>query len=208
MHLLNDKISKRKFLIRMAKKKIKKGSGSQIPRDKQIQFTQKLPKLDEILKETPYVIVSGMATRMYMPERMTLDVGILVFSDESSYLDKELEDSSCEYVGPLSIGGVTWKLPEGTMLDIIVSQAPWAENAIKTNKIGPDGLPHIDLPFLVIMKLESGRTQDIADISRMLGFADESMLNEVRSLIDKYMPDELEDLESLITLGKLETSQN
>ena len=37
----------------------------------------------------------------------------------------------------------------------------------------PDGLPIIDLPYLVLMKLSASRTQDLADISRMLGLADE-----------------------------------
>ncbi len=205
MYLLNDKIFKRKFLIDMVKKRVNKGSGSQNQFNGSSAFSQTLPKLDTIFKHTPYVIVGGMATRMYMPERMTLDVNILIRATESSNLDKELMDSSRSLIGPLSIGGATWKLPDGTFLDVIVSQAPWAEKAIDTHKIGPDGLPYVDLPFLIIMKLESGRTQDIADISRMLGFANESMHN-VRNIIEKHMPHELEDLESLITLGKLETS--
>ena len=54
------------------------------------------------------------------------------------------------------------------------------------------------------MKLTASRTQDLADISRMVGGASDSLLQEVRSIIQVYLPSATEDLESLITLGKLE----
>jgi hypothetical protein len=38
----------------------------------------------------------------------------------------------------------------------------------------------------------------------MLGGADEAALDEVRDAVRMYRPDDLNDLESLITLGKLE----
>ncbi len=56
------------------------------------------------------------------------------------------------------------------------------------------------------MKLEASRTTDISDISRMLGQANEVELNEVRKAIEIYDPNSLEDLESLIILGKIEMS--
>ncbi len=39
----------------------------------------------------------------------------------------------------------------------------------------------------------------------MLGQADDDSLNKVRAFFRQYSPDDLEDLESLIKLGKLET---
>jgi hypothetical protein len=54
------------------------------------------------------------------------------------------------------------------------------------------------------MKLQASRAQDIADLSRMLGGADEELLGQFRAVVKTYMDDALEDLESLITLGKLE----
>mgnify|MGYP001252823881 CR=1 FL=1 len=63
----------------------------------------------------------------------------------------------------------------------------------------------IALPYLVLMKLEASRVQDLADISRMLGLADDPALDQVRAVVRTYMDDAREDLESLIALGKLET---
>jgi len=56
----------------------------------------------------------------------------------------------------------------------------------------------------VLMKLEASRLQDIADLARMLGLASESERERVRAAVARYVPDALEDLESLIYLGMLE----
>ena len=58
----------------------------------------------------------------------------------------------------------------------------------------------VDLP----MKFNASRTIDLGDIARMLGLADESALAQVRDVFRQFAPDGLEDLESLIALGKLE----
>lgn len=65
-------------------------------------------------------------------------------------------------------------------------------------------MPYIDLPYLILMKLRSSRVQDIADISRMMGCADEKEILRVKQVIQNNSPEDLEDLESLIYLGKLE----
>ncbi|MCC7531906.1 MAG: hypothetical protein IT342_25615 [Candidatus Melainabacteria bacterium] len=60
------------------------------------------------------------------------------------------------------------------------------------------------MPYLVLMKLHAGRPQDLADIARMLGQASDELLDRVRSLFARYAPADCEDIESLISLGKLE----
>ncbi len=52
--------------------------------------------------------------------------------------------------------------------------------------------------------LSASRTQDLADVSRMLGLADETQLIQIRAIIKQYLSNAEEDLESLILLGKLE----
>lgn len=66
------------------------------------------------------------------------------------------------------------------------------------------GYPVLKLPYLVLMKLESSRTQDLGDLSRMLGLAAEEDLEQVRSAVRQFAPDAAEDIESLIFLGRLE----
>ena len=76
--------------------------------------------------------------------------------------------------------------------------------ALNTAVRDADDRPFVSLPFLVLMKLESGRLQDLADISRMLGCADEASVDEVRTIIAQYRPQDMDDLESMHHLGKLE----
>jgi hypothetical protein len=63
------------------------------------------------------------------------------------------------------------------------------------------------LPYLVLMKVESGRAQDLADAARMLGLASEEHRRETRTVLQRYAREALEDLESLITLGRLEMGE-
>ncbi len=61
-------------------------------------------------------------------------------------------------------------------------------------------------PYLALIKLEASWTNDLSDISRTLGQAIDRDLDLVRSAIEMYASNSLEDLESLIMLGKLEIS--
>lgn len=71
--------------------------------------------------------------------------------------------------------------------------------------LDPAGYPVLGLPYLVLMKLWSTHTQDLADVSRMLGLANDEQLDEVRTAVSRYSPQDREDLESLIFLGRTET---
>lgn len=65
------------------------------------------------------------------------------------------------------------------------------------------------MPYLALMKFQASRLQDIADLSRMLGQAGEPQLEQVRAIFSQYAgPDDIEDLESIIGLGRLETSSD
>lgn len=66
------------------------------------------------------------------------------------------------------------------------------------------GLPVLPLPYLVLMKFNASRTIDLGDITRMVGLADADALAQVRNVFRQYAPNDVEDLESLIRLGKLE----
>ena len=57
------------------------------------------------------------------------------------------------------------------------------------------------------MKLQASRGIDIGDLTRMLGGADETALDVVRKTVKTYLYDAVEDLESLIVLGKLERGE-
>lgn len=167
---------------------------------------QPLYDLRQLIRKTRFLLVGGLATRHYMPERTTLDTDILVLAEDQAAVELELVAAGCRKLGVLAIGGSTWTLPNGMTLDVVISDAPWAQEAIEHPQQTVDQIPVIALPYLVLMKLYAGRSQDIADITRMLGGADELALAEVRAAVARYMPDAANDVESMIMLGKLEYS--
>jgi hypothetical protein len=195
---------RRKQYIALVQKRVRPGSGSSLAFMQSRTWAYPVADLNRIIQKTPFVVVGGVATRLYMPERMTLDIDILVSSQEAPGLYQELNEASGKQIGVLTIGGSSWQLPDGTVLDVIESSEAWVPQAVQNPNIDPTGLPIVTLPYLVLMKLQASRAQDIADLSRMLGGADEALLGQVRTVVRTYMDDAAEDLESLITLGKLE----
>jgi hypothetical protein len=59
----------------------------------------------------------------------------------------------------------------------ISSDQPWVKIALLRPRISPDNQPVIDLPYLVLMKMEASQTTDLSDISRMLGQASDRELD-------------------------------
>jgi len=199
--------TRRKHFIALVMKRVQPGTGSGLDFLERRTYMQPVIDLKTIISKTPFVIVGGLATRLYMPERLTLDLDILVLTQQASQLYHELEQAGSRRVGKLNIEGSQWELPDGTSLDVLEAQAHWATEAIATPNPAPDGLPYIALPYLVLMKLQASRSQDLADVSRMMGGVQEPTLTEVKKVIQAYLPNASEDLESLIMLGQLERSQ-
>jgi len=195
---------KRKQFINLVIKYVKKGSGSSLEFLNSRSWTYPVTNLNDIIKQAALVVVGGVETRLYMPERMTLGLDILVRDEDAQLVYEDLENAKGQKIGDLSIAGTQWRLADGTSLVVWAFDGNWVVEAINSPNYAPDGLPVIDLPYLVLMKLIAGRSQDIADISRMLGVAEDWQLGRARIAIGRYLPSALEDLESLVVLGRLE----
>ena len=198
---------RRRHYLALAQRRARPGSGSDRRFLQSRTAVYPVVDLRSIIRHTPFVVVGGIATRLYMPERMTLDVDVLVLPEDAASLYRELEQAGCQQRDTLAIGGTTWELPDGTLLDVIESGEQWARDAVQHPVIDASGLPVIALPYLIVMKLMASRVQDLADITRMLGAADEPALRQVRSAVQNYAPDALEDLESMIALGRMELGE-
>ena len=91
-------------------------------------------------------------------------------------------------------------------MDVLEGQEPWWPEAIEAAQPNLDapGQPVLTLPYLVLMKYLAGRAQDLADIERMLGQVNHKTMEAVKGLFARHAPDEIEDLNSLIELARLE----
>jgi len=162
------------------------------------------PDLRPILEGIPWVIVGGVATRAYMPERATKDLDILVRREDGDEVRERLEQAGYTFMTELAVPGFLVRSPEDMELDVILGDYPWLDEALTHPRQDMAGYPVLDLPYLVLMKMESSRLQDTADLSRMLGLASDEELERVRAVVARYAPTEMGDLESLIYLGRFE----
>lgn len=171
-------------IIQMALRRVREGRGSDHigPSD---AWAQQAPDMASLLGGIPFVLIGGLATRLYMQERMTLDVDVLIHADD------------------LDLAGEALRR-QGRIIDLIALDTPWLDEALRSPRRGLDGQPYIDLPWLVLLKLAASRSQDLADCSRMLGSAKPEPLEQVRAAVKRYRPYDVEDVESLIRLGRLE----
>lgn len=163
--------------------------------------------LTSILTQVSWAVVGAVATRHYMPERVTKDIDVAVAAQDVAVARQQLQAAGFTYKGELSIGGSQWVSPGGEELDIIEGLESWWPQALQEAQNNRDlqGLPILPLPYLALMKFKASRLQDIADLSRMLGQANPSELAGVRVIFNQHSAaDDLDDLESLITLGQLE----
>ena len=196
----------RKTLIRLALGHCRPGAGSRREFLLERTWEMQVPDLRPILDPIPWAIVGAVAARLYMPERSTRDVDIAIWHEDAAVIRERLRAAGFVYHDELSIGGSSWYAPDGLPLDVVELRDAWARQALEESQGNrdPQGLPVLPLPCLVLMKFAAGRVQDMADLSRMLGQAPEQQLEQVRALFAQYRPDDREDLESLIYLGKLE----
>ena len=196
--------ARRRLLLDMARRRAQPGTGSARAFLEQRTAMTRWPDLTPALAGIPWAVVGAVATRAYMPERTTQDLDILVAASNREEVRVRLQQAGFLPVQELAIGGMTWRSPTGALVDVIESEATWVADALRSLGQDHQGLPVLDLPYLVLMKVQAGRAQDLADSARMLGAAPEARRQETREIFRRWLPEALEDLESLIALGQLE----
>jgi hypothetical protein len=192
-------------ILEIARRRQRPGTGSSLEFLRQRTAMKQWPDLTAVLGDTLWATVGGVATRHYAPERATLDLDVLVERASASIVRQRLQQAF-RYAGELTVGGSTWVAGDGTPIDVLESDEPWARAALEQAQQNRDlqGLPVLPLPYFLLMKLQSGRTQDIADVTRMLGLASEADLEAARDVIRRFDPEALEDVEAMILLGRME----
>lgn len=195
---------KRRLLIDMSLRKQKPGTGSSHAFMLRRTAMNPWPDLRQILKDFQWVIVGGVATRAYMPERATNDIDILVRQADGQRVMTALQEAGYQAVTELAVPGFLLESPEGVELDVLFGDYEWLAEALAKPEYDPAGYPVLGLPYLVLMKMETGRGRDFGDVTTMLGWADEKQLTSVRDVIARYSAQDLNDLESLIFIGQQE----
>lgn len=199
----------RRLIIQLARKRQRPGAGSGVEFLRRRTAMVRWPDVGQILGDIRWATVGGVATRHYMPERATVDLDILITAEDAPAARERLTQAGYQHLQERAVGGSTWRSPEGVQIDVLELNEPWIAQALIEAEQNRDlqGLPILPLPYFVLMKFRSGRAQDVADLTRMLGQAAEDRLNEVRRVVAAFEPEAVDDLESLISLGRMESGQ-
>ncbi len=104
------------------------------------------PDLRPVLQGIPWAIAGGVATRAYMPERMTKDLDILVHEKDGEETVRRLEQAGYRVVSRLAVGGYLMLAPDGVELDVIFGNYPWLAEALSHPQQDAAGYPVIGLP--------------------------------------------------------------
>ena len=155
-----------------------------------------------------HAVAGAVAANTYMPPRHTADIDVAMCLPDLPGAEEALRKAGWTRQGTLRLGGGlrrgAW-VRAGRELDLLGLPGRWGEEAITAAQGNVvDGRPTLTLAHLVVAKLIAGRAVDVADLSRMLGAADEEALAAVRGAVTRHLPDARDDLEQLIVLGKLE----
>jgi hypothetical protein len=162
------------------------------------------PDLAPVLQGIPWIVTGGVATRAYMPERMTQDIDVFILRKDCAQAWRQFQSAGFHVADVLDAPYFVARTANGTEVDVICADFPWLEQAIAHPNYDPAGYPVLDLPYLILAKLMANRAVDVGDMTRMLGLASAEDRTRVRAEVARYSPDDSDDLEALILLGQLE----
>ncbi len=163
------------------------------------------PDLGTILGRIPWLLIGGIALRAYMPERTTLDVDIMIHVHDEAQAKVAFQSAGYTITGPPTIGVFTaHPCDGGPPIDVLTSTALWLTDAQEHPTPDPAGLPTMPRRYLLLLKLQAGRTQDLADVQRLLRGTSSAERTEMRAIVARYAADLVEDYDALVTLADLE----
>jgi len=151
----------------------------------------------------PYLVVGGIAASYYMPGRITSDIDILIHEADAARAMRELAAAGAGLHGALTIGGTSWTLDDGIGLDLLTSRVPWITRAFAAPRSW-QGISLIDLPYLIVMKMATGRVRDEADVAGLLAHAPVEVVAEVRRVVAAEAPERAEDVDTYLFIGQAE----
>jgi hypothetical protein len=151
-----------------------------------------------------YVIVNGMASAHYQPARFTEDIDLMVLAEDSITVEQALSSAGWTQLGVISFGGSSWQSANGELIDLLhAPEQPWVTAALSSPIETSAGLPVIDLPYLLILKLSATRAVDISDIVGMLQHASDPEKQRIRQVIATHRNDLLEDFDQFSAISQL-----
>jgi len=173
------------------------------------------PVIEEIFWDVPVVLVGAFAAAAYAPERYTKDVDYFVAEEHYEDAQARLRDGEWKKTrtlvfpnAALGLHGSAWTPRGGGQeIDLITSALPWAQEAFSAPlSRDASGRRVIPLAYLVLMKLDSARAIDQADLARILGRLSREHVEDVIRTVERHYHDPVaaDDLRQYHEIGKWE----
>jgi len=210
--------NRRRFYLERGLRKQPIGAGSDLVFLMALPRTKLPMKPEELFGDLPAMIVGGVATRAYAPERVTKDIDLMVEHDRFVEAIQRLRVEKFEKKNDLffpnaSLGlyGESWT-KENLEIDILSSPQEWCKLAFRIRVDDQTGARVIPLPYLVLMKFDSARGIDQGDLTRMLGPLDDEKIEQIIKVVERHSGDPTfaNDVRQYAQLGRWEweTKQN
>lgn len=169
-------------------------------------------KPEDLFGKIPFIVIGGVATRAYAPERATKDIDFMVehdrYTDALAQLRKHGFAKSEDLFFPntsLGLYGEAWN-KEHLEIDLMSSPQEWCKQAFRGRVEDQTGLRVIPLPYLVLMKFDAARGVDQGDLTRMLGLLDDAKIEQVIKVVERYSgdPSVADEIRQYAELGRWE----
>ena len=171
--------------------------------------------IEPIFGDIPVFLVGAFAAAAYAPERYTKDVDYFVTADRYGDTQARLRAADWKQTrtlafpnAALGLFGSAWTPNAGgPEIDLITSEQAWAREAFAAPvSRDTNGERVIPLAYLVLMKLDSARGIDQADLGRILGRLSAEQVEDVIRIVERHYrdPSAAEDLRQYHEIGKWE----
>jgi hypothetical protein len=212
MHDLREARNRRRFYLDRGLRKRPVGAGSDLRALMALPRDPSAVNPGDLFGAIPVLVIGGVATRAYAPERQTKDTDFLFesasYAEAIALLRKTGWRKTVDLFFPNSSLGLRGEAFEkdGVFVDLITSDQEWVSEAFVRPTHDQTGLRVIPLAYLVLMKLDSARGIDQGDLTRMLGRLDAEQVEEIAGIVDRHAHDAqaADDVRQYALLGRME----
>lgn len=203
---LQNQVRPATLFLRLALRRAARGTGSLPAFFERRTAIQAIPPLYAVLGSICWVLVGGLALRAYIPERMTLDVDILIHERDSAMTRMAFVAAGYRVPDQLSIGGFSVQpdTADARPIDVFTRADAWLDGVLAAPAHDSAGYPVLPRTYLILLKLQAGRTQDLADVQRLVALTSAAERVTFLEVVRQECPELVEDLEALFMLTDLE----
>ena len=191
--------ARRRFYLSRARRLNTRGAGSDMDNLMEMPRTGSgvAHVVDAIFGDISVFLIDAFAVAAYAPERLPKDVCYFVAAKRYGDAQARLRAAKWNETrtlafpdGALGLFGSAWTEDAGRKIDLLTSEQAWGLEAFAAPvSRDANGERVIPVPYLVLMKLDSARGIDQADLARILGRLSSEQVDDVIRIVERHYSD-------------------